>query len=207
MTTSAAQTPLPTMLGGTSVKVKDAQGVERIAPLFFVSPHQINYQIPVGTADGIAAVTITNGLGEVTMGLLNVARVAPGLFAADASGKGWAAADVVYVKSDQAQVIERVARFDVGQNKFVPVPIDVSTEAVILSLYGTGLRHRAELADVKVRIGGVDAVVEYADRQGQFLGLDQINVRLPQSLRGRGEVTVELWVDEKPANPVQVQIK
>ena len=46
-TTSAATTlPLPTQLAGTTVKIKDSAGIERLAPLFFVSPTQVNYQIP-----------------------------------------------------------------------------------------------------------------------------------------------------------------
>ena len=207
MTVAAATSPLPNTLGGTSVKVTDAQGIERSAPLFFVSPTQLNYQIPQGTAEGIATVTITNGAGEVTLGLLNIGKVAPGLFSADSSGKGWAAADVVYVKPDQSQVIRQVARFDVGQNRFVPVPIDLSTDAAVLVLYGTGVRHRTGLANVKVKIDGVEAAVEYADRQGQFAGLDQINVRLPKSLAGRGEVNVEVSVEGKPANPIRIMLQ
>src|SRR5581483_8412592 len=53
--------PLPTQLAGTRVVVRDGAGVERPAPLFFVSPNQINYQIPPGTAAGTAIVTITSG--------------------------------------------------------------------------------------------------------------------------------------------------
>ncbi len=207
MTAVAAISPLPTTLGGTSVKVTDAQGIQRSASLFFVSPNQINYQIPEGTAEGIATVTITNGAGEVTLGLLNIGKVAPGVFSADASGKGWAAADVVYVKPDQSQVIRQVARFDAGQNQFVPIPIDLSTDTAVLVLYGTGVRHRTSLANVKVKIGGIDAAVDYADRQGQFAGLDQINVRLPRSLAGRGEVNVEVNVEGKMANLVRVYFR
>jgi uncharacterized protein (TIGR03437 family) len=77
----------------------------------------------------------------------------------------------------------------------------------VLVLYGTGLRHRADLARVKVKIGGVEAIIDYADKQGQFFGLDQINVRLPQSLRGRGEVAVEVSVEGKVANLVKVYCK
>src|SRR5262249_5184035 len=40
--------PLPTSIAGTSIKVKDSAGVERLAPIFFVSPAQVNYQIPMG---------------------------------------------------------------------------------------------------------------------------------------------------------------
>src|SRR5262249_22078591 len=53
--TAVANTlPLPTQLAGTSVKVKDNAGVERLSPLFFVSPNQINYEMPPGTAAGPA---------------------------------------------------------------------------------------------------------------------------------------------------------
>ncbi len=207
MTAGAVSLPLPNTLGGTSVKVKDALGVERNAPLFFVSPNQINYQIPAGTADGIASVTITNGLGEVTAGLMNIARVAPGLFAADASGKGWAAAEVVSVASDGSQTLSPVARFDAGQNKFVALPIDVQTNGAVLVLYGTGLRQRSDLANVKVKVGGTEAAVEFAGAQASYAGLDQVNVRLPKSLAGRGEVMVELMIEGKAANPLRILVK
>jgi len=44
--------PLPTQLAGVSVKVRDSAGEDRLAPLFFVSPEQINFQVPRGTAAG-----------------------------------------------------------------------------------------------------------------------------------------------------------
>jgi uncharacterized protein (TIGR03437 family) len=206
-TAGAAAGELPTTLGGTRVVVKDSQGVERRARLFFVSPNQVNYEIPAGTAEGYASVTITDSRGINTAGFINVTKVAPGAFSADASGKGWAAADVVYVKPDQSQVIRQVARFDAGQNQFVPMPIDLSTDTAVLVLYGTGVRHRAGLANVKIKIGGIDVEVDYADRQGQFAGLDQINVRLPRGLAGRGEVNVEVNVEGKVANAVRIFFK
>jgi uncharacterized protein (TIGR03437 family) len=50
--------PLPTTLGGVQVKVKDAAGVERNAPLFFVSAGQINFLVPQGTGNGTANLTV-----------------------------------------------------------------------------------------------------------------------------------------------------
>ena len=41
----------------------------------------------------------------------------------------------------------------------------------------------------------------------QIIGLDQINVRIPRSLIGRGEVDVVLMVDNQRANVVKVNIK
>lgn len=49
-TQSATAIPLPTALADTTVTVRDNLGVARLAPLFYVSPLQINYQIPNGTA-------------------------------------------------------------------------------------------------------------------------------------------------------------
>jgi uncharacterized protein (TIGR03437 family) len=59
-TVHADALPLPTELRGTDIKVKDSVGNERPAPLFFISPTQVNYQIPPGTAAGVASVTITS---------------------------------------------------------------------------------------------------------------------------------------------------
>lgn len=56
-------------------------------------------------------------------------------------------------------------------------------------------------------IGGIAAPVIFAGEQGEFAGLDQINVALPSALAGRGDVEVALTVDGKAANPVRITIK
>ncbi|MBL8168727.1 MAG: hypothetical protein JNJ50_11265, partial [Acidobacteria bacterium] len=40
-----------------------------------------------------------------------------------------------------------------------------------------------------------------------FVGLDQINVPLPRSLAGRGEVDVVMTVDGVAANTIRIRIK
>ncbi|MGH9847726.1 MAG: hypothetical protein ACREEM_54245, partial [Blastocatellia bacterium] len=209
---SATVSPLPTTLAGTSVKVRDSAGSERLAPLFFVSPTQVNYQIPLGTANGAATVTITSGDGKVSAGTTRIASVAPGLFAADASGRGLAAALALRIKADGSQQFEPVARFDPAQNKFVAVPIDLGPESdqVFLILFGTGIRYRSSLSAAAATIGGpigVDAQVTFAGAQGGFAGLDQVNVRLSRSLIGRGELDVVLTVDGQTANTVTLSIR
>jgi uncharacterized protein (TIGR03437 family) len=209
-TTQIAMTiPLPTTLAGTSVKVRDSTGTARDAPLFFVSPSQVNYQIPAGTVTGTATVIITSGNGNVATGAVQVDAVAPGLFAASADGQGVAAALALRVKADGTQQYEPVARYDEGQKKFVAVPLDLGPESeqVFVILFGTGFRYRSSLAAVTSRIGGTNAEVLYAGPQGGFVGLDQANVRLPRSLKGRGEVEVALTVDGKAANIVRISIK
>lgn len=69
ITTAAAEaSPLPTSLAGTLVRIRDSAGVEHTAPLLFVSPDQVNYLIPPGTALGPATVTIISGDGAISVG-------------------------------------------------------------------------------------------------------------------------------------------
>ena len=206
---AATSLPLPTTLEGSTMKVRDSLGVTRDAPLFFVSPDQINFQVPPGTMNGIATVTITSGNGSVSIGTTQIARVAPGLFAANASGRDVAAGVALRVRANGQQVFELIARFDQAQGKFVSVPIDLGPEGeqVFLILFGTGVRFRSSLSTVSASIGGVNAEVLFCGAQGGFVGLDQINLRIPRTLAGRGEVDVVLTVDGKTANTVRVNIR
>jgi len=58
-----------------------------------------------------------------------------------------------------------------------------------------------------VSIGGVSAEVSYAGPQGDYVGLDQINARIPRNLAGRGNVTITVTVDGSAANTVTANIK
>lgn len=208
-TANAATTPLPTQLAGTSVSVRDSQGTERLAPLFFVAPNQINYLLPSGTALGDATITITDAQGRRSTGRALIETVAPGLFAANSNGQGVAAAVVLRVKANGDQIYEPVATFDAAQGRFVATPIDLGAQSdlVYLILYGTGLRFRSGLSGVTATIGGANANVLYAGGQTGLTGLDQTNVLLPRGLAGRGEIDVALTVDGKTSNTVKVNIK
>ncbi len=208
-TQTAVGLPLPTQLAGVILRVRDVTGTERAAPLLFVSPTQINYQIPHGTANGPALLTVSSG----ATGVVDIASVAPGLFTANASGQGVAAAVAFRLKADGSQSFEPVARFDAAQNRFVAVPLDLgpdvgaSSDQVFLILYGTGLRFRSDLAAVSASIGGTTSEVLFAGATPGFAGLDQINLRLPRVLAGRGEVEVALAADGQFANKVRIAIR
>jgi uncharacterized protein (TIGR03437 family) len=209
VTRTADGLPLPTTISGSQVVVRDAAGVARPAPLFFVSPTQINLLIPAGTATGVATVKAVLNDGFVAGGLATITNVAPALFTANASGRGVAAAVVLRVRSDGMQIYEPVARFDPAQNIFVPIPIDLGPEGdqVYLILYGTGFRYRSSLANVTITIGGAAIGALYAGGAPGLEGLDQVNALLPRSLMGRGEVDVGLTVDGKTANAGRVSVK
>jgi len=207
-TASSPSNPPPTSLGGTQVRLRDSVGAERLAPLFYVSPNQVNYQIAPGTVTGNTAVTIISADGAVSTGSMLVEPVAPGVFSMSANGQGVAAALALRFRNG-VQSYEAIARFDPPQNQFAFVPIDLgpATDQVFLVLFGTGVRFRSSLSAVGYNIGGVTGSPLFAGAQNEFVGLDQINILLPRSLIGRGVVNVTLTVDGKMSNTVTVTIK
>lgn len=89
-----------------------------------------------------------------------------------------------------------------------PRPIDLnSADEVFVELYGTGIRNHSGLANVTVIVGSEAVPVTFAGAQPNFVGLDQVNIKLPRSLAGRGEVDVVLTVDGKAANPVRIHLR
>ncbi|MDQ2900089.1 MAG: hypothetical protein M3Y07_09845, partial [Acidobacteriota bacterium] len=202
-TLTAADLPLPTSLGGITVRVKDSAGVERLAPIFFVSPGQVNYLIPAGSAAGMATITIGQATGSVPIN-----SIAPGIFTANSNGKGAPAATAALYGANGTVTPEPVFQCGsgVGSCTTVPIPLGAAMDQVFLTLYGTGIRGRSSLVHVKCNVGGVDVPVTFADVQGGFIGLDQINVMLPRSLAGAGDADLVLTVDGQAANTVRVSI-
>ena len=205
---AAQSLPLPTQLGGTSVSIRDSAGAERLAPLFYVSATQVNYLLPKAAAKGNAIITVTNNGAIAATGAITISDIAPGLFSATSDGVGLAAANALRVKNG-TQIDEAVVRWDATNSRFVAVPIDVSpaNEDVYLILFGTGWRNNLSRAAVSVRIGATAYPVEYAGMQGAFVGLDQINLLLPKSLAGSGEVDLSVTVDGKISNTVKINVK
>jgi uncharacterized protein (TIGR03437 family) len=196
--------PLPTNLAGTTVTVRDVNGQQFQAQLFFVAAGQVNYVMP-RAATGQATVTITSGNGQISRGTVTVRPTAPGLFTADASGTGLPAAVALRVRANGAQVFEPVARFDAGANRIVAVPIDfgATDDQLFLILYGTGMRFRSNAA---ATIGGLSSEVLFVGASS-FVGVDQANLRLSRNLAGRGEVELALTVDGVTANRVRVSFR
>jgi uncharacterized protein (TIGR03437 family) len=186
-TTVAGLPPLPTTLGGTRVQVRDSQGAELVAQLFFVSPNQVNYLMPAGLAPGQATVTVMSETGQVSTGSSEIAPVAPGIFTADASGKGWASGFVLRVRGGGQQALEPLARFDAAQNAFIPAPIDLSVpdEQVYLVLFGTGFRHHRGCPPYRPRLVGSSSIrFMRARRQGCWVWINSI-CRCPLGWLGR----------------------
>lgn len=182
----ASGLPLPTSLAGTTVRVNG-----EAAPLFYVSPGQVNYLIPPGTPAGAASIVVSAGDGTVSTGTVRIAPVAPALFTANADGEGPLASLLLRVKANGQQSFEPVAQFDETQKRFVTRPIEFGEEGdrLFLVLYLTGARQAAS-GSVRVVIGGVEYAPSFVGAQGGFAGLDQINLALPRNFGGRGRISL-----------------
>ena len=194
-TVNAIALPLPTSLAGVTVKVKDSAGVERLSPLFFVSPQQINYQIPDGTVGGQAIVTVTASDGRAHGGLVQIDSTAPAIFTTNQQGTGAAAA--------LDALTYAAAPFNASQSNGQPN---------ILAIFGTGLGADATDVDgnvnasVEARIDGLAVTVEYAGRAPGFVGLNQFNIVLPVGISS-GTHTLTVSRNGAAGNPVTIAIK
>ena len=194
--TLAASLPLPTSLGGITVTVTDSAGMPRQAVLFYVSPAQLSFLIPAGTATGTATVTVNSAAGSLTA-TITVSSSTAALFTANANGQGPLAAQVVAVTPDGQQTYTNTAILN--GTSFVNAPISFSPTAntFYLLLYGTGFD---SASTVTVTINGKSYTPTYSGPQGTFAGLDQINLLLPASLAGSGQVNVSITKDGQTSN-------
>ena len=206
---AAQSTPLPTTLGDTQLRVKDSAGSERLSPLFFVAPTQVNFLVPAGTAVGPATLTVLRGGQAIATAEMRIQAVAPGLFTANADGHGVPAAIATRIAPDGTQSHQLVFQCGTAAGTCEPVPIDLGGpgDQVVLTLFGTGIRGRSTLEAVQVSIIGPPLEVLYAGPQGEFVGLDQVNVRLPTEPVVRNLQELRLVIDGRLANPVLVHLR
>ena len=191
---SADGAALPTEMAGVRLRLTDASGQEHLAPLFFVSPGQINYQLPAAVATGRAQVAVTRGVETAARGELEVTAAAPGLFTFAADGRGAPAALTTFDGASYEPVVlpdGTLRALDPGS----------PSRPNYLLLFGTGLRGASA---VRVRLGGAEITPTFVGAQGTFAGLDQINVQIPWNAPG-GTVELTVIADGRASNSVQLR--
>jgi uncharacterized protein (TIGR03437 family) len=186
--------PLTTLLG-TTIRLVDSTGVERLAPLLYAAPHQMNLAIPAGTATGPATLIVRSGGGVVSRGIVQVQPIAPELMQTG----NWPVGRIMRIR-DGATSFEPLVETRNGTTEATAIDLGQPTDEVYLVLLGTGIRGRSSLAGVRAIIDGIDIPVDYAGPQGEVVGLDQVVIRLPRSLATgtRTVVDFSLVVDGKP---------
>jgi uncharacterized protein (TIGR03437 family) len=193
---SANDTPLPTQLGGTSVTIG---GID--APLFFVSPGQINAQVPASipvspsplsnsqlTVDS-AQVVVKTAAGSSAGIPVALTHGSPAFFSADQSGCGQAAA--LNIRRDGSISINS--------------PSNSAAPGDFVSLYGTGFGVASQQppdgapvssavslqAPPRVFLDGAPLPsLSYAGLAPSLVGVDQINFQVPATARNGCSVPV-----------------
>jgi uncharacterized protein (TIGR03437 family) len=160
----------PTSLDGSSATVNG-----KSASVVFISPTQVNIQMPDDSAIGPVQVSITTKAGGASAPFTaNYAQFAPGLFVATAPYLAVQHADGSYVGgfpgSTPAKPGEVIVLWGTG---FGP-----SNPPILSGYVFTGQRKLVN--DVTVTIGGQPATVDFAGVVGA--GLVQINVHVPSSI-------------------------
>jgi len=151
-------------LANQPVTVTDSRNTTRTATVFYSSPNQLLFLIPTGTAPGLAQVAVGAQRGAFT-----VAPTAPSIYTVTQDGNGVAAGTWV-----------RVNRAGVRSEGLLANGVPAAAgDQIYLVLYGTGMRYGPATATV----GGIEVPVAGPVAQGQYAGLDQINLG-PLPLRG-----------------------
>ncbi|MFN0124370.1 MAG: hypothetical protein ACKV2V_28045 [Blastocatellia bacterium] len=210
---------LPTELAGRSVEVNGQK-----AGLLYVSPGQINYVIPANVAPGMATVQVRAGNAVIADGVIRIYQAAPGIFTANSSGAGAPAGFAIRVQGIRQSFLA-VTQFDPVSQSLIPLPIDLGPaarpgeeqEIVVLVFFLSGIRYAPDpnrdgnvSESVRIILGGVEITPDYAGRQGDFVGLDQINVTIPRSLTGVGRISLSVVATAgttgQPSKPVELEI-
>ncbi len=173
--------PLPLDLGGVSIKIS-AGGNQYDAVVLFAINSQVSAILPSAVPAGQASLVLTyNGQASNAITFQVVNRQV-GVFSRTQNGNGLA----------------------VLQNFISPAnqPVNTLNQSAqpgqVVILWGTGLGaslngddrnapapgNVAPPDEVKVFVGGKEAVVEYAGRSGCCSGVDQVNFRIPDGVEG-----------------------
>lgn len=203
--------PLPFQLGGVTLTMASGNVTDQIVPVFFVSPGQINFQVPnFGyTKPTPAKLTIQQGTLSTTVDI-TLKAYSPGLFTTNSQGTGQAAA----VIAGTGTVVAPAGAYPDSRP---------AMKGDYISFYGTGLGDVSNrpglgapspsaplaytLATPSVSIGGIDSKVLFSGLAPGFVGLYQINVQVPDTAPAGAAVPVILKIGGETSNTVTVALQ
>ena len=186
--------PLPFTRGGVTASVN---GVP--APLFFVSPGQVNLQVPYDIQGPMAEVTLRNEGGEASV-RIPLAAASPGIFQSGAEGTIFHSDGRRITESAPAQLGELLVLFAGGLGAVEP-PVSNGFPAP-----SSPLARTTNLPVVTV--GGVQAEVFFSGLAPGWIGLYQINFLVLARPSGSvpGVVPVVVDVAGETSNSVTIHM-
>ena len=184
---SAGTIPLPQYLAGFEASVN---GVT--APIYYVSPNQVNIQIPYETQPGAATLTVGNPYVNVNYNLTIVAA-APGVFM---TASGFTAAPFSSAAAGQISTL-----FITGDGQVSPSLADGTTPAP-----GTALaRLPKPNLPVTVTVAGQNATIDFIGIPSGLVGVTQINYTVPAGTPA-GEQPVVVTVGTVASQPAKLTV-
>jgi uncharacterized protein (TIGR03437 family) len=186
---SADTVPLSNTLGGVLVQFENGATKLR-APMLFVqngSNSQINVQVPWGILPGGATATVkvvVSNNGKIATGSAQVGPFSPGVFAANGLAVAvnfsdgtlaWPAGSVPGLTTHPAKAGEAMVIYATGLGAVDHPPADG---------HNTGSTLATALTKPQVLIGGVAADVIFAGLSPQFVGVNQLNITVPNAAPG-----------------------
>jgi adhesin/invasin len=189
-TLAATGVPLPGALGGTSVSIG---GI--VAPLFFVSPGQINAQAPFElAAEGQYQVVVNSGGLLSTPDTVHVSAVAPGV-AALASG-------IAIAQHGDASLVSEQSPAKPGEALVLYAAGLGATDTPVASGAGSPSSPLAHPANaVSLTINGEVAAIQFGGLTPGLVGLYQVNFTVPTDA-ANGDLQLVLSEGGASANPV-----
>ena len=178
-----ATIPYPTTLNAVTVTING-----KAAPLYFVSPGQINAIVPYSTTGPTATIVVQNGTNSNAV-TVPVAATAPGVFTSNQSGSGIGAmlhaADFSLLDAGHpAAAGETVSIYLTGMGAVNPA-LDDGTAGNPATLHATA-------SDVVVFVVGQQAKVLFTGLAPGYPGLYQINVTLPTFFSTSGNLPLAI---------------
>jgi uncharacterized protein (TIGR03437 family) len=169
---NAPDVPLPTVLEGTSLRV---YGVP--SPIYYVSPTQVNAQIPYEVSPGVATVTLSVGANLLPPMALTIQTSAPGLFV---FGQNHALVQnqdgAMNGPAHPATPGSIVTAYLTGQGP-LNLPIASGNVAPSDPLIGA-------VAGISATIVGQNVEVTFAGMAPGLVGVFQVNLRIPALAAG-----------------------
>jgi adhesin/invasin len=191
---SATTLPLPTSLGGSQVLVN---GIP--APLYYVSPGQINFQMPSATVPGSARVEVLTNTPPGSSITSLVTKVQPGIFVyTNLRAKALNEDLTVHTPQTPIGAGHYVVLYATGMGTTTPSVPD--GQPAPLSPYAN------VDGRVEVTIGGLPAHVTFAGLTPGLVGLVQINAQIPSGL-SPGDQPVFVTVNGIPSNAALITVK
>ncbi len=187
---------LATTLGGASVTVN---GVP--APMFYSTPGQLGFQVPFELATASSATLKVTVAGQTSAAItVQVGGLAPGLFSTNQEGTGAAAAlhtdGVTPVTAQKpAKPNEVIVLFGTGLGLLTPA---LPT--------GEAAKNNSTAVVPTITVDGKNADVQFAGAAPGFVGLNQVNLKIPSGTRSAPDIPVALSIGGKASNTVTIAV-